>query len=62
VPARIPAYTVLDLASDWQLNRTVTLLAGVSNLTNRQYYDREWQTGLEPAPGRTWYTGVRLKL
>ena len=62
LPARIPAYTVLDLASDWQLNRHVTVLAGVSNLTDRRYYDRVWQTGLEPALGRSWYTGVRLAL
>lgn len=62
VPARIPAYTVLDLAADWQLNRHVTLLAGVSNLTNRQYYDRVWRNGLEPALGRAWYTGVKLAL
>jgi Fe(3+) dicitrate transport protein len=62
LPARIPAYTVLDLASDWQLNGTVKLLAGISNLANRQYYDRVWQTGLEPAAGRTWYTGVKLTL
>ena len=60
LPARIPAYTVLDLAGDWQLNRHVTLLAGVRNLTDRQYYDRVWQTGLEPALGRSWYAGVRL--
>jgi Fe(3+) dicitrate transport protein len=62
LPARIPAYTVLDLAGDWQLNRHVTLLAGVSNLADRQYYDRVWQTGLEPALGRSWYAGVRLGL
>ena len=62
LPARIPAYTVLDVAGDWQLNRHVTLLAGVSNLTDRRYYDRVWQTGLEPALGRSWYTGVKLAL
>jgi len=62
LPARIPACTVLDLAGDWQLNRHVTLLAGVSNLANRQYYDRVWQTGLEPALGRSWYAGVRLAM
>jgi Fe(3+) dicitrate transport protein len=62
LPARIPAYTVLDLAGDWQLNRHVSVLAGVSNLTGRQYYDRVWQTGLEPALGRSWYTGVKLAL
>ena len=62
LPARIPAYTVLDLAGDWQLNQNVSLLAGVSNLTDRQYYDRVWQTGLEPALGRSWYAGVRVGL
>ncbi len=62
LPARIPAYTVLDLAGDWQLNRHLTLLAGVSNLADRRYYDRVWQTGLEPALGRSWYAGVRLAL
>ncbi|HUW54438.1 MAG TPA: TonB-dependent receptor [Rhodanobacter sp.] len=62
LPARIPAYTVLDVAGDWQLNRHLTLLAGISNLGNRHYYDRVWQTGLEPALGRSWYTGIRLGL
>ncbi|BFI96205.1 MAG: hypothetical protein RSP_17150 [Rhodanobacter sp.] len=61
LPARIPAYTVLDLAADWQLNRHVKLLAGIGNLADRRYYDRVWQTGLEPAYGRTWYTGLQLK-
>lgn len=27
----------------------------VSNLTNRQNYNRVWMTGLEPAYGRTWF-------
>jgi len=62
LPARIPAYTVIDVAGDWQLNPRVKLLAGISNLADRRYYDRVWQTGLEPAYGRSWYTGVQLKL
>lgn len=62
VPARIPPYTVIDLAGDWTLNRNVTLLAGISNLADRHYYDRVWQTGIEPAYGRSWYAGVRLGL
>ncbi|MEP7184499.1 MAG: TonB-dependent receptor [Rhodanobacter sp.] len=62
VPARIQAYTVMDLAGNWTLNRNVTLLAGISNLADRQYYDRVWQTGLEPAYGRSLYAGVRLGL
>ncbi|MBM7127531.1 TonB-dependent receptor family protein [Dyella flava] len=60
MPARIPAYTVVDLASDWQLNHSLRLLAGISNLGNRHYFDRVWDNGLEPAFGRTWYTGFAL--
>jgi Fe(3+) dicitrate transport protein len=60
MPARIPAYTVVDVASDWQLNRSLRLLAGVSNLADRRYFNRVWQNGLEPAFGRTWYTGFAL--
>jgi len=62
VPAKIPAYTVVDLSSDWQVNRDLTLLAGISNLGNRHYYDRVWQTGLEPAYGRSYYAGFKLNL
>lgn len=60
LPARIPAYTVLDVAGDWQINRSVRLLGGVSNLADRRYYGRVWRIGLEPAQGRSWYTGVAL--
>ena len=62
LPARIPAYTVIDVAGDWQLDRNLRLLAGISNLADRHYYDRVWQTGLEPAIGRAWYTGIALTL
>ncbi|MEO8748160.1 MAG: TonB-dependent receptor [Rhodanobacter sp.] len=62
VPAKIPAYSILDLSSDWQLSPGVTLLAGISNLGDRHYYDRVWQTGLEPAIGRSIYAGIKLTM
>jgi Fe(3+) dicitrate transport protein len=62
IPAKIPAYTVIDFASDWQVTPWLKVLAGISNLTDRQYYNRVWQTGLEPAYGRTWYAGFELKM
>ena len=62
IPAKIPAFTIADLAADWQINPWLKLLGGVSNLTDRKYYDRVWQTGLEPAYGRTWYAGFELKM
>ena len=60
LPARIPAYTVIDVAGDWQLDPHVHLLAGISNLADRHYFSRVWRTGLEPAEGRCWYTGISL--
>jgi Fe(3+) dicitrate transport protein len=62
IPAKMPAYTAVDFASDWQVAPWLKVLAGVSNLTDRRYYSRVWQTGLEPALGRTWYAGFQLKM
>lgn len=60
LPAKIPAYTVLDLAADWQIAPRLKLLGGLSNITDRTYYDRVFSTGLEPAPGRTIYGGASV--
>ena len=58
VPAKIPAYTVFDLAGDWQLTRNLRLLAGISNLSDEKYYNRVFQNGIEPAEGRKIYAGI----
>jgi len=60
LPAKIPAYTVVDLAADWQIAPRLKLLGGISNLTDRRYYDRVFGPGLEPAPGRTIYGGASV--
>ncbi|MEO6967561.1 MAG: TonB-dependent receptor [Rhodanobacteraceae bacterium] len=60
LPAKIPAYTVFDLAGDWQIAPKLRLLGGISNLGDRRYYDRVFTTGLEPAPGRTIYGGASV--
>ena len=62
VPAKVPAYTVLDLSGDWQLTRNIRLLGGITNLTNRKYYNRVFQNGIEPAARRKVYAGVALGL
>jgi len=36
IAAKIPAYAVVDFASDWQVTPWLKLLAGVSNLTDRR--------------------------
>jgi Fe(3+) dicitrate transport protein len=60
VPAKTPAYTVFDLSGDWRLTRRVRVLGGISNLADERYYARVLGTGIEPAPGRTFYAGLAL--
>jgi Fe(3+) dicitrate transport protein len=58
IPAKVPAYTVLDLAGDWQIARNLRLLGGVSNLLDRKYYNRVFQNGIEPGARRKIYAGI----
>jgi Fe(3+) dicitrate transport protein len=58
VPAKVPAYTVLDLTADWQVARNIRLLGGITNLTDRRYYNRVFQNGIEPGLRRAAYVGV----
>lgn len=60
IPAKIPSYTVLDLSADWQVTRNVRLLGGISNLTDRKYYNRVFQNGIEPGLRRKVYLGIAL--
>ena len=62
VPAKVPAVTLLDFAADWQLTRNIRVLGGVRNLTNRKYYLRVFQNGIEPGARRTVYAGMALGL
>lgn len=60
VPAKIPGYTVFDLAGDYYITRNVRLTGGVSNMFAKKYYSRVFQNGIEPAPGRAVYAGIAL--
>jgi Fe(3+) dicitrate transport protein len=62
IPAKVPAYTVLDFAWDWQVMRNIRLLGGISNLADKKYYNRVFQNGIEPAPRRKVYVGVAAGL
>ena len=59
-PAKIPAYTVLDLSADYVIAGHLRLLAGISNLTDHRYYSRVFLFGgmLEPARQRAAYGGL----
>ncbi|HEX5257186.1 MAG TPA: TonB-dependent receptor [Sphingomicrobium sp.] len=60
IPTKVPAFTVFDLTGDWQISRNLRLLGGVTNLTNRKYYNRVFQNGIEPAERRKVYAGIAL--
>jgi len=60
-PAKIPAYTVLDLTASGSLNAHWHWELGVTNLSDQVYYSRVFLFGgnLEPAPRRSMYFGIR---
>ena len=62
--ARIPTYTVVDLAGDYRITRHWRVLAGVSNLLDRRYYSRVFLAGgeLEPALELAAYAGAAYDL
>ena len=59
-PARIPAYTVIDLSGDYVIAGHLRLLGGISNMADRRYYSRVFLFGgsLEPARERAFYAGL----
>lgn len=58
---KIPAYNVTDVTLETKLWReNVTLLAGLNNVFNEDYYSRVRANGVDPAWGRNFYAGLRL--
>ncbi|MDR3389443.1 MAG: TonB-dependent receptor [Rudaea sp.] len=57
IPAKVPQYTVWDFSGDYWLVPNVRLLAGISNIGDKKYYDRVFSNGIEPGLGRTYYGG-----
>lgn len=61
-PARfIPAYNTWDLTLEARVYRdTLSVLAGVNNLFDEDYYARIRGDGIDPAYGRNFYAGLQL--
>lgn len=58
----VPAYAVWDLTAEAKVYKnTVSVIAGVNNLFNEDYYARITDTGIDPAYGRNFYAGFSLK-
>lgn len=57
----IPAYNTWDLTLEARVYRdTVSLLAGINNLFDEDYYARIRGDGIDPAYGRNFYAGLQL--
>ncbi len=58
----VPAYMVWDLTFEVKMFRDqVSLLAGINNLFNEDYYARIRPDGIDPAYGRNYYAGLSLR-
>jgi Fe(3+) dicitrate transport protein len=64
MPAQIPGYTVLDFSGEYKFANHWRVLAGISNLTNLEYYSRVFISGgrIEPALSRQFYAGIAYDL
>ncbi len=56
---QVPSYAVWDLTLEWKIYRNnVSLMAGVNNLFDEDYYARIRGDGIDPAYGRNYYAGL----
>lgn len=60
VPAKVPSYLVFNLTGEYDITKNVQVIAGITNLADERYYSRVFGNGIEPAPARTGYAGLRL--
>ena len=56
----VPGYSVWDLTLEAKLQGKVSLLAGINNLFDRNYYSRIRGDGIDPAYGRNQYAGLSM--
>ncbi len=61
IDAVVPSYTVVDLGAEVPLSRWCTLLGGIGNALDEDYYSRVRSDGIEPAQRRSYYLGVSLR-
>ena len=59
---QIPAYVVWDLTGEWKVYKDyVSVLAGVNNLFDENYFSRVRGAGIEPALRRNYYLGFSIE-
>jgi Fe(3+) dicitrate transport protein len=59
---QMPAYMTWDLTAEVKVwKESVSLVAGINNLFDEDYYSRIRGDGIDPAYGRNYYVGVSVK-
>jgi Fe(3+) dicitrate transport protein len=59
VDFRIPSYVVWDLTAEVKVYKEmVSVIAGINNLFDEDYYSRVRSNGIDPAYGRNYYAGL----
>ncbi|HTH83449.1 MAG TPA: TonB-dependent receptor, partial [Mucilaginibacter sp.] len=62
----IPAYTIMDLSTEYKINKTFTLQGTVNNLADSRYFTRRAESypgpGIIPADARSYYLTLQIKL
>jgi len=58
----IPAYDVWDLTVEARIYKDfVSVIGGINNVFNRDYYARIRSDGIDPAMPRNWYAGLKVE-
>lgn len=59
--ATIPAYMVWDFNVDLNVYENISVVGGINNLFNKNYYSRVRTDGIEPLDPRTFWVGARVE-
>jgi Fe(3+) dicitrate transport protein len=57
----VPAYQTWDLTAEIPVSEQLTIMAGINNLFDEEYYARVRADGIDPAYGRNVYVGASLQ-
>lgn len=57
----IPSYVTWDLTAEIPVTKRVSVMAGVNNVFDKQYYSRITSAGVDPSYGRNVYAGFSLQ-
>jgi outer membrane receptor protein involved in Fe transport len=50
-----------DLTAEFPIHKNVSLMAGINNVFDRQYYSRVTAVGIDPSYGRNFYAGFAFQ-